>query len=63
MLKDAQRTIETLKKLGCYFQINAYSLQEENNEDTKQFARQLLADGYVTFLGSDAHCLNRKNYS
>lgn len=54
-LKDAQQTINTLLKLGCYFQINAYSLQEETNEATKQFARQLLNDGHVTFLGSDAH--------
>lgn len=54
-LRVAWNTIEILRDLGCYFQINAYSLQEELNDATKSFARKLLAKGYVTFLGSDAH--------
>lgn len=51
----AWNTIETLRNLGCAFQINAYSLQEESKDAIKSFARKLLAKGYVTFLGSDAH--------
>lgn len=52
--------IETLLSLDCCFQINAYSLQEETNESTKSFARELLEKGYVTFIGSDAHRPNHR---
>lgn len=54
-LRIAWNTIEKLCSLGCFFQINAYSLQEESSDAIKSFARKLLAKGYVTFLGSDAH--------
>jgi len=36
-------------------QINAFSLEEEKNVSTREFARQLLNEEKVMFLGSDAH--------
>ena len=36
-------------------QINAYSLVEERDEDIRDFARKLLQEKLVTFIGSDAH--------
>ncbi|MBQ9083259.1 MAG: hypothetical protein IJY28_07155 [Clostridia bacterium] len=47
--------VTRLLELGCYFQINAYSLTAEKDENIRGFARQLLARKAVTFLGSDAH--------
>lgn len=55
LLHGNPQAVEALVKLGCLLQINAYSLQEESDESVKGFARRLLAQGYVTFLGSDAH--------
>lgn len=60
MLHDAWDVVERLRELGCLFQVNAYSLQEEQNEKTKQFARAMLAKEWVSFLGSDAHQMQHR---
>ena len=54
--------LSLLKDAGCLFQINAYSLQDETNTLVKEFARNLLQKKYVTFIGSDAHRTNHRNY-
>ena len=36
-------------------QINAYSLVEERDAEIRDFARRLLQEKLVTFIGSDAH--------
>lgn len=54
-LSQAWSTVELLVELGCSFQINAYSLQQETDISIKSFARELVAKEYATFLGSDAH--------
>lgn len=41
-------------------QINAYSLSEEKNAIRRDFARQLLKDKMVMFIGSDAHRINHR---
>ncbi len=52
--------IKCLKELGCLFQINAFSLVDESDEDIKAFARKLLAEKAVDFIGSDAHRLHHR---
>lgn len=47
--------IENLQKIGCLFQINVYSLFDEENEEIKKNAIRLIEDKRVAFLGSDAH--------
>lgn len=53
-------TINRLLALGCLLQVNAYSFVEESKETTKGFARQLLAEQKISFLGSDAHRLHQR---
>ena len=52
--------LETLLAWGCRIQINAYSLAEEQKPDTKAFARRLLEEKKVSFLGSDAHHIHHR---
>ena len=43
------------REKGALIQVNAYSLSDEMNEDIKSWARQLVQEKKVTFLGTDAH--------
>lgn len=52
--------IRILKGWGCLFQINAYSLVEEKKESVRDFARKLLTNKQVDFMGSDAHQMNHR---
>ena len=52
--------IAQLKELGCLFQINAYSLVEEKHDSIRNFARKLLSEKLVDFIGSDAHRVNHR---
>ncbi|MGN1021452.1 MAG: CpsB/CapC family capsule biosynthesis tyrosine phosphatase [Aristaeellaceae bacterium] len=54
-LADDADALDALLALGCRIQINAYSLAEEPKPSTKAFARRLLDERKVSFLGSDAH--------
>lgn len=47
--------VDTLLNWGCHLQINAYSLVKEKKPEIKLFARKLLHNQKVSFLGSDAH--------
>jgi protein-tyrosine phosphatase len=54
--------IYALKQHGCLFQINAYSIVEESNKLIKDFARKLLNENLITFIGSDAHRTTHRPY-
>ena len=54
-LRHDPAVFETIRKLRLPVQINAYSLVEERDEDIRDFARKLLQEKLVTFIGSDAH--------
>ena len=54
-LADDDEALDTLLAWGCRIQINAFSLAEEQTSSIKVFARRLLAERNVSFLGSDAH--------
>ena len=47
--------VDQFRKMGCLIQINAYSVVEETNAAIRQWARQLLEQRQVDFLGTDAH--------
>lgn len=47
--------IDQLQNIGCLLQLNAYSLVEEKHEATKVFAKQLIKEKRISFLGSDCH--------
>lgn len=54
-LYEDESVVEDLQELGCLFQLNAYSLVEERNDKIRLFARKMLEQQRITFLGSDAH--------
>lgn len=54
-LHHNMEAVEKLQQLGFLFQINAYSLKEETDTGIKDFARKLIAEKKVSFLGSDCH--------
>lgn len=54
-LQDEPQIFDVIKEMNILIQINAYSLVEESRESTKNFARKLLQEKVVTFIGSDAH--------
>lgn len=54
-LKYDQAAYNEIKHRKIPLQINAYSLAEEKNVARRDFARQLLKDKMVMFIGSDAH--------
>ena len=52
---DDEQMLSDLKEMKIPVQINAYSLVEESSSGVRNFARKLLANKLVTFVGSDAH--------
>ena len=54
-LAEEPGALNVLFRWNTPIQINAYSLVEESNPAIREFARLLLAEQRVTFLGSDAH--------
>ena len=54
------KTVPKLIKSGCRIQINAHSLTSDTDEDEKKYARRLLSEGYVSFIGSDSHDLSHR---
>lgn len=61
-LSTADKQISYLQKIGCLFQVNAYSLQDTTDMRIKTFARKLLKEKYITFIGSDSHRINHRTY-
>ncbi len=47
--------LDEILSQGCLLQINAYSLANEEDQETREWARHLLSGKKITFLGSDAH--------
>lgn len=47
--------VRELVKMGCYIQINAGSVMGQYGFGTKKFTRQILKQGLVHFVATDAH--------
>lgn len=54
-LHNEESVLRKLKDMGCLFQINVYSLFEEEDEEIKNAARFLVEKKMADFLGSDGH--------
>lgn len=52
--------IEHLKQLGCDFQLTASSIEGEWGESAQTIALQMLQDGLVNYVASDAHSVKRR---
>ena len=52
--------VGTLIQSGALIQVNAHSFVDENNDDVKKRARDLLKNGYIHFIGSDAHQIDHR---
>lgn len=54
-LQNNMDLVDRFRETGALIQINAYSLQEEPEETIRSWARQLVLERKVDFLGTDAH--------
>ena len=52
--------IQHLKQLGCDFQLTASSIEGEWGESAHTIALQMLKDGLVNYVASDAHSVKRR---
>ena len=59
-LYEDDTVLDLLQSLGCLFQLNAFSLVEESKEATRNFARRMVEQQRITFLGSDAHRMKHR---
>lgn len=54
-LQELPELTARFRKMGCFIQINAYSVVEETNPAIRQWTRKLLEQRLVDFLCTDAH--------
>lgn len=54
-LRDNMELVNQFRDLGVLIQVNAYSLFDEMDDSIKNWARQLVLERKVDFLGTDAH--------
>ncbi len=52
--------IERLKQLGCEFQLTASSIEGEWGEHAQTISLDMLKNGLVTYVASDAHSVKRR---
>lgn len=52
--------VGTLIQSGAMMQVNTHSFVDENNEEIKMRARELLKNKYIHFIGSDAHRIDHR---
>lgn len=54
-LRSNMELVDQFRDLGALIQVNAYSLFDEMDNSIKNWARQLVQERKVDFLGTDAH--------
>ena len=54
-LRNNMELVDRLRELGAVIQLNTYSLYDETNDSVKNWARRLVLERKVDFLGTDAH--------
>ena len=54
-LRDHMDLVDRFRERGALIQLNAYSLFDEMDDSVKNWARQLVQERKVDFLGTDAH--------
>lgn len=54
-LRDNMALVDQFRELGAKIQLNAYSLFDEMDDSSKNWARRLVLEKKADFLGTDAH--------
>lgn len=54
-LRSNMELVDQFRSMGALIQLNAYSLFDEMDESIKNWARQMVLERKVDFLGTDAH--------
>lgn len=54
-LRFDRELVSALRKMGALIQVNAYSAYEESEDEVREWARWILRNKMVDFLGTDAH--------
>ena len=54
-LRDNMELLDCFRDMGALIQLNAYSLFDEIDNSVRNWARQLVQERKVDFLGTDAH--------
>lgn len=54
-LRDNMELVGRFRELGAQIQLNTYSLFDEMDDSIKNWARRLVSERKVDFLGTDAH--------
>ena len=54
-LRENMELVEKFRELGALIQINVYSLFDEDDDSIKNWARRLVQERKVDFMGTDAH--------
>lgn len=54
-LRDNMELVGRFRELGAHIQLNTYSLFDEMDDSIKNWARRLVLERKVDFLGTDAH--------
>ena len=54
-LHNQEALVWEVRELGARIQVNAYSLYDEQDPEIKNWARKLVENQWVDFLGTDAH--------
>ena len=54
-LRDNMELVNRFRELGALIQINVYSLFDEDDSSIKNWAKRLVQERKVDFLGTDAH--------
>ena len=54
-LRDNMELVDQIRNWGALLQVNAYSLFDEMDDSIKNWARRLVLERKVEFLGTDAH--------
>lgn len=60
LLANSPAVFTVLNRDEIELQINAYSLVQETKEEVRAFARRLLSEKLVSFLGTDSHRLDHR---
>lgn len=54
------KMVSTIIQSGALIQVNAHSFVDEEDEERKIRARELLANNYIHFIGSDSHRIDHR---
>jgi protein-tyrosine phosphatase len=63
VLHTSSQWITLMQRMGCLFQVNAYSFVDTEDKAIKVFAQNLLKEKRISFIGSDTHGTDYRPYA